>query len=100
MRKIKIDDLINTFNNLNPNDFVIITLKLCCMNKSLITILGFTLFLIGGIGLILSLVGLSLTFLAPIESIGAGAAFLIKIIMMLAGIIIVYIVKTSNGNDE
>jgi uncharacterized membrane protein len=64
------------------------------MNKSTITLIGFLLFIIGVISIILSLVGLRLTILAPLESLGSGLAFLFKILITLVGLIIVYVVKT------
>ena len=70
------------------------------MNKSIVTIIGFLLFLTGSVALILTLVGLRLTFLAPIEALGGGLAFIIKIIMILAGIVIVYIAKSPSGNES
>ena len=65
------------------------------MNKSIVTIIGFILFLLGTISIILSLVGLQLTILAPLESLGTGIAFLIKILMTVIGLIIVYVVRTG-----
>ena len=65
------------------------------MNKNIFTIIGFVLFILGTIAVILSLVGLNLTILAPLESLGAGIAFLIKIIMIVFGLILVYVVRTT-----
>lgn len=65
------------------------------MKKTIITSLGFILFLMGAIAIILSLVGLQLSVLAPIEKLGGGFAFLLKIVITLAGLIIVYVVNTN-----
>ena len=65
------------------------------MNKTLITSIGFILFITGVIAIILSLVGLQLSILSPIESLGGGIAFLIKIVLTMAGLIMVYIANTK-----
>ena len=65
------------------------------MNKSILSIIGFLLFILGTIAIVLSLVGLNLSVLAPLEDLGAGIAFLIKILMIVIGLILVYVVRTS-----
>ena len=65
------------------------------MSKSLTTLIGFLLFLTGAIAIILSLVGLQLTILSPLERLGAGPAFLIKILMTVTGLIVIYVARTS-----
>ena len=65
------------------------------MNKTLITSIGFILFITGVIAIILSLVGLQLSILSPIESLGSGIAFLIKIVLTMAGLIMVYVANTK-----
>lgn len=69
------------------------------MNKSLLSIIGFSLFLIGGISIVLTLVGLRLTILAPIESLGPGIAFLIKIIILVFGIILTYLARATTDEE-
>jgi uncharacterized membrane protein len=65
------------------------------MNKTIITSIGFILFLMGAVAIILSLVGLQLSILAPLENLGGGLAFLLKIVITLAGLIIVYVANTE-----
>ena len=65
------------------------------MNKTVLTSIGFALFLIGAIAIILSLVGLQLSILSPIEQLGSGLAFLLKLIITLAGIITIYVANTT-----
>ena len=65
------------------------------MNKQVLSIIGFLMFIIGSVAIVLTLVGLRLKFLAPIEELGAGYAFLIKIIIALFGLIIIYLVRTA-----
>ena len=70
------------------------------MNKSLFSVIGFIFFLIGGIAVVLSLVGLRLNFLSPLESLGGGVAFLIKLLLMVFGIILVYLARTTTEEDN
>ena len=65
------------------------------MNKTTASIIGFLLFITGAIAIILSLVGLQLTILAPLESMGQGFAFLVKILMTVIGIIVIYVARTD-----
>lgn len=65
------------------------------MNKQLLSIIGFLMFIIGSVAIVLSLVGLRLQILAPIEQLGSGYAFLIKIIIALFGVILIYLVRTA-----
>jgi hypothetical protein len=61
------------------------------MNKrSLGLLIGFAMFLIGAISIILSLVGLSFSFLRPLEGLGFLGAIVIKGLMCISGIVIVY----------
>ncbi|NNF35022.1 MAG: hypothetical protein HKN68_12990 [Saprospiraceae bacterium] len=65
------------------------------MNKTIITSIGFILFIMGVIAIVLSLVGLQLSILAPLENLGGGLAFLLKIVITLVGVIIVYVANTE-----
>jgi hypothetical protein len=65
------------------------------MNKTWLTVIGFILFLVGGISIVLTLVGLRLTILSPIESLGTGIAFLIKILILVFGLILTYLARTT-----
>ena len=70
------------------------------MNKNHLTIVGFIMFLLGMISIILSLVGLNLQVLSFIEKLGGGIAFLIKILIAVFGIIMVYLARTYNPEEE
>ena len=61
------------------------------MNKSTVSIIGFILFIVGAVAIILTLVGLNLSILKPIDALGPGTSFLLKIFMTIFGIIIVYL---------
>ncbi len=70
------------------------------MKKNYLTIAGFLMFLLGMVSIILSLVGLNLQILSFIEYFGGGIAFLIKILLAVFGIIIVYLARTYNPEEE
>jgi hypothetical protein len=70
------------------------------MNKSYLTVVGFLLLLAGIISIVLSLVGLNLEVLGFLYSIGSGFAFLIYIIMIMAGAIMMYMSKIKEEIDE
>ena len=60
------------------------------MKKALTSILGFTLFLMGFLSLILSLVGVQFTYMRWLDFNGRGLGFLLRIIMIIVGIIMIY----------
>jgi len=62
--------------------------------KVYLTILGFVLFFLGFLSLVLSLVGLKLTLLTVVDSRGAGFGFLIKLLLMFGGMILFYAART------
>lgn len=61
-------------------------------------LLGFLLFVISLLSIILSLVGVSLTFLKPLDDLGFLISTTIKGLMLFGGIILVYILQTNNKN--
>jgi hypothetical protein len=65
------------------------------MKKNIFTIIGFLLFILGISALVLSLVGVKLSFLTFIDKGGAGLGFVIRLVMMFGGLIIAWISKTN-----
>jgi uncharacterized membrane protein YidH (DUF202 family) len=64
------------------------------MNRPLWTTIGFILFGLGILSLILSLVGLKFTFLNSIYNHGV-LTLVIQIVMLFGGIIILYVARTA-----
>lgn len=64
------------------------------MDNPIVTILGYALFLFGLLSLILSMIGLRLTFLSFLEFAGPLPGFIIKICMIMFGFVLMYISKT------
>jgi len=65
------------------------------LKSGLLSIIGFSLFIIGFLALILTLIGLHLGFLGFIEKLGPLGAFLVKILMIAFGLILVYTDRTK-----
>ncbi|MBK6546554.1 MAG: hypothetical protein IPO78_07885 [Saprospiraceae bacterium] len=63
--------------------------------RSFLLILGFILFVVGLLSLILSLVSIRLSFMVPIDDLGYLKASIIKLIMVVSGIILVYFMKSN-----
>jgi len=65
------------------------------MKKTAWVTLGFLLFVFGFSSLVLSLVGVKFSFLAWLDYPGALFGFLMKIFMVVAGIVVVYLNVTN-----
>jgi ABC-type uncharacterized transport system fused permease/ATPase subunit len=63
------------------------------MNKNSMLILGFVLFVMGFLSIILSLVGLKLDVIGFLFKIGTGFAFLIHILLVCTGLSLMYVGK-------
>lgn len=68
-------------------------------NKPLWTLIGFVMFGLGILSIILSLVGLKLDMLGPIYNKGVFT-FVLQLILLFGGMIIMYVARTSELNDE
>ena len=60
------------------------------MKKTVMGVIGFVLFLLGFLSLILSLVGVQFTYMRWLDFNGRGLGFLLRIIMIIVGIVIIY----------
>ncbi len=69
------------------------------MRKEIIIVVGFLLFLLGFISLFLSLVGLNLTIFSFIEDLPSPFALVSKLLMIMAGVIIIYVAKFDPSKD-
>ena len=63
--------------------------------RSVLLIVGFLLFVIGMISLMLNLVNVRLTIMNPIEDLGFIWAISIKLLMVMSGLILVYIIQSD-----
>lgn len=70
------------------------------MNKTLLTVTGFLLFTFGFLSLVLSMIGVQLALLAWLDKIGALFAFITRILMILAGVILVALAQTDWARER
>ncbi|MEM6319720.1 MAG: hypothetical protein AAF960_18760 [Bacteroidota bacterium] len=70
------------------------------MSKSVKTLIGFVLFIVGGLALVLSLIGVQLSYLTWIDSGGLLLGFVLRLLMILSGIVIVVLTRTNWREDE
>lgn len=69
--------------------------------RGLYTLIGFLLFIVGTLALLIELVGLSFGFLAFFDYLGRMGAFLAKVFMILGGIVLVVLAnENENARDE
>ena len=68
-------------------------------NKGIITLVGFLLAGLGFLALVLSVVGVKLSFLAWIDKPGPLFGFVTRLVMIITGIIIVYLAQTDFEGD-
>jgi hypothetical protein len=65
------------------------------MNSTVASIIGFTLLIIGFLSLMLMGFGLRLTYLSFIDDLGNLLGFLVRLAMIIVGLIILYVARTS-----
>jgi hypothetical protein len=65
------------------------------MNKGIISLIGFSLFILGMLSLSLSLVSVQVSFLTWLEAFGRGVGLLLKLAMIVLGVVLVVL---SRGN--
>jgi predicted transcriptional regulator len=65
------------------------------MRKSIMTLIGFFLFLFGFLSIVLSMIGVQLVFMTWMDDLGRLAGFIIRMVMILAGIVLVALAQTD-----
>jgi len=68
--------------------------------QAIITTLGFLLAGVGIFAIILSLVGLKLSYLVWLDRLGALFGFVAKLVMIIAGFVIIYMAQTDLTKEE
>lgn len=68
--------------------------------KTRLTIIGFVLFLLGFLSIVLSTIGLNLDMLKFLESFGRGVSFAVKLLMVFGGMILFYVGRTLEIDPE
>lgn len=70
------------------------------MKKAIWVIVGFLLFIFGFVSLVLSLIGLKLTFLTWIDAPSNVFGFIVRILMIVGGVVIVYLNMTDWREED
>ena len=68
--------------------------------RSFFTLLGFVIFFIGFISLVLALVGLNYSFLSFLEKLPSPFGFVAKLVLMFGGMIMLYIARTYDPDQK
>lgn len=69
-------------------------------NKTLFTILGFLMAGIGFLALVLSVVGVQLSFLTWLDAPGRLFGFVGRLVMIIVGFVMVYLARTDFSQEE
>lgn len=70
------------------------------MNKTLLTVAGFLLFILGFLSLVLSMIGVQLAFLTWLDRPGPLFGFAARVGMILLGIILVVVAQTDWAREK
>ena len=70
------------------------------MKRGIYLTIGFLLFILGGSALVLSLVGIQLSFLTWIDAGGRLLGFIIRLLMIVGGIVIAVLANTDWRNED
>ena len=71
------------------------------MTRNILTLVGFLLFMLAAVSILISLVGLQVSFMQWMDAVaGRSVGFLLKILMLLAGVIIAFFSKYNFAKDD
>ena len=71
------------------------------MNKSISSLIGFGLLIIGMLALVLQFVGVRLVFLTWMDNWGGGIGFLLRIMMIVVGLVVIVVTRSGEQvHDE
>jgi len=70
------------------------------MGKALYSILGFTLFVLGTMALVFSLVGIQISFLTWMDKPGRLIGLILRLVMIVGGIVVVFLARTDWREDN
>ena len=70
------------------------------MNKNTLTTIGFILFMVGAVSILISMVGLQLPFLKWADDIHRGIGFLVKLFLLIFGALLAYFSKIDLSKED
>lgn len=69
------------------------------MKRALILSIGFFLFISGFLSLMLMMTGLHLSYLGFLDFFGRGFGFLLRLLMIIGGIVMIYLLNIDNEEE-
>lgn len=70
------------------------------MNKAISSIIGFILFVLGFLALVLQMVGVQLMFLTWLDTWGGGTGLFLRLLMIIAGLVIVIVARSNEQTHD
>jgi hypothetical protein len=70
------------------------------MNKNLLTGVGFFLFMLGAVSILISMVGLQISFLKWIDDIDRGLGLLVKLLLLVGGALLAFFSKIDLSKED
>ena len=70
------------------------------MNRTVLTVIGFTLFLLGSMSLILNFVGVRFSFLVWLDAMGRLPGFITRILMIVIGVVLIILSRSEEDEYE
>jgi hypothetical protein len=70
------------------------------MNKATYSLIGFALFILGMLALVLQLVGVQLVFLTWLDNWGGGIGFFLRLLMIIIGLVIIIVTRSGEQMYE
>jgi hypothetical protein len=70
------------------------------MNKAIYSVIGFILFVLGFLALVLQMVGVQIAFLTWLDSWGGGTGLFLRILMIIVGLVIVIVTRSNEQTHD
>ena len=70
------------------------------MSKAIYSIIGFILFVLGFLALVLQMVGVQLVFLTWLDNWGGGIGLFLRISMIITGLVIVIVTRSGEQTHD
>lgn len=70
------------------------------MDKAIYSIIGFILFVLGFLALVLQMVGVQIAFLTWLDNWGGGTGLFLRILMIIAGLVLVIVTRSGEQTHD
>lgn len=65
-----------------------------------LTVIGFLLFFLGLVSILLNLVGVDVFFMTWLYGLGVGISFAVRLLMIVGGLVLIYVSQTDWSREE